>query len=70
MQNDQPLFTEIRNRRDDLITLTQALIRFPTLNPPGRHYHDICAFLAARLEKQGFAVELLRAKGTPGDSET
>ena len=33
---------EIENRRDDLVRLTQDLIRIPTLNPPGRHYLDIC----------------------------
>ena len=38
----------IENRRDALIRLTQDLIRIPTLNPPGRHYRDICDYLAAR----------------------
>ncbi len=32
------LLTEIAARRDDLIELTQDLIRIPTLNPPGREY--------------------------------
>ncbi len=54
-------------RRDDLIRLTQDLIRIPTLNPPGQHYHDICAFLEARLAPGGWDCELVRAKGTPGD---
>lgn len=58
----------IAARRDDLIALTQALIRIPTLNPPGQHYRRICEFLATRLEQHGFAIELIRAKGTPGDS--
>ena len=30
------LSTRIANKRDDLIALTQELIRIPTLNPPGR----------------------------------
>jgi len=56
-------------RRDDLIALTQDLVRIPTLNPPGRHYHDICAFLDTRLTASGFACELVRATGAPGDGD-
>lgn len=63
------LLNAIQDRRAGLIALTQSLIRLPTLNPPGLQYRDICEALGARLEAQGFAVELLRAKGTPGDSE-
>ncbi len=60
---------EIRARRDDLVALTQALVRVPTLNPPGEHYRDICELIARRLAASGFATELIRAAGTPGDSE-
>lgn len=59
----------IAERRDALVALTQDLIRFPTLNPPGENYRDICAFLDRRLRASGFATQLLRAEGTPGDSE-
>ncbi|WP_323717225.1 acetylornithine deacetylase/succinyl-diaminopimelate desuccinylase family protein [Paracoccus aminovorans] len=64
-----PLRLEIESRRDDLIRLTQDLIRIPTLNPPGRHYLDICEYLHARLAPQGWDCALVRAKGSPGDSE-
>ncbi|MFC4352209.1 acetylornithine deacetylase/succinyl-diaminopimelate desuccinylase family protein [Fodinicurvata halophila] len=60
---------EIEARRDDLIELTQALIRIPTLNPPGDCYLEICEFLAERLKRSGFEVEFIRAEGTPGDSD-
>ena len=63
------LLYEIDSRRDDLISLTQDLIRIPTLNPPGENYREICEFLDQRLQKHGFITELLRAHGTPGDSE-
>lgn len=59
----------IEARRAELIALTQDLIRIATLNPPGRRYHEICAYLQARMEAQGWACEMIRAKGTPGDSE-
>lgn len=64
------LSARIDSKRDDLIELTQALIRIPTLNPPGRHYHDICVLVDARLKAHGFETQLIRAVGTPGDSDT
>ncbi|MAZ23005.1 acetylornithine deacetylase/succinyl-diaminopimelate desuccinylase family protein [Roseovarius sp.] len=63
------LRAEIEARREDLIALTQDLIRIPTLNPPGRHYRDICDYLDRRLLHAGFETELIRATGTPGDSD-
>ena len=64
-----PLLSEITTRRDDLILLTQNLIRIPTLNPPGENYRDICEFLNKRLTKHGFNTEMVRAYDTPGDSD-
>lgn len=63
------LFSRIDDKRDDLIALTQDLIRIPTLNPPGENYRDICEYLRARLEPRGFTCELIRAFGAPGDSD-
>ncbi len=65
----QSLLAAVAARRAGLIALTQDLIRIPTLNPPGRNYREICDYLAARLGPQGFAIEMLRAEGTPGDSD-
>ncbi|SNR47190.1 acetylornithine deacetylase/succinyl-diaminopimelate desuccinylase family protein [Puniceibacterium sediminis] len=62
------LSTRIVEKRDDLIALTQDLIRIPTLNPPGAHYDTICAFLEKRLSPR-FDCTLVRATGTPGDSD-
>ena len=59
----------IEARRDDLIALTQELVRIPTINPPGDHYLEICEYLKRRLESSGFATELVRGEGTPGDSD-
>ncbi|MBC6441862.1 MAG: acetylornithine deacetylase/succinyl-diaminopimelate desuccinylase family protein [Rhodobacteraceae bacterium] len=63
------LTAAIARRRDDLITLTQDLIRMPTINPPGHRYGEICEYLDRRLHRSGFASEYIRAYGTPGDSE-
>jgi succinyl-diaminopimelate desuccinylase len=64
-----PLMVRIDGKRDDLIQLTQDLIRIPTLNPPGENYQAICDFLDKRLRSAGFETQLIRAFGTPGDSE-
>ncbi len=61
------LSAAIAARRDDLIALTQDLIRIPTLNPPGENYRLICEYLDTRLRAAGFRTELIRAEGTPGD---
>ncbi len=59
----------IEARRDELIALTQDLIRIPTLNPPGEAYLEICEYLANRLRSRKFQIEMVRAHGTPGDSD-
>lgn len=64
------LLSDLDRRHGDLTKLTQDLIRLPTLNPPGRHYREICELLADRLSASGFACEFIRATGTPGDSDT
>jgi succinyl-diaminopimelate desuccinylase len=60
---------EVDARRDDLIQLTQDLIRIPTINPPGENYREICEYLERRLTRRGYTVELIRAEGKPGDSD-
>ncbi len=63
------LGTVIESKKDDLISLTQDLVMIPTLNPPGDNYLEICEYLEKRLKKSHFSTELIRAKGTPGDSD-
>lgn len=65
----QAISSRIDGKRDDLIALTQELIRIPTLNPPGENYRDICEYLSKRLENKGFSCTLVRAFGAPGDSD-
>lgn len=60
---------EIRAREADLVALTRALVRIPTVNPPGENYREICELIATRLVPQGFACAFVRAEGAPGDSE-
>lgn len=69
MATPDRLRQDIEQRREDLIALTQSLIRIPTLNPPGEHYRDICEALSDRLRPSGFDIALVRAEGAPGDSD-
>ncbi len=63
------LFEAIDERRDELVQLTRALIRFPTVNPPGEAYRPCAEFIGERLRARGFAVDYVRAAGTPGDND-
>lgn len=67
--NLDALSQRIDAKRDELITLTQDLIRIPTLNPPGEFYDDCARFIGERLTRRGFGVEYIRAIDTPGDSD-
>jgi succinyl-diaminopimelate desuccinylase len=66
---DAAILAEIAARRESLVALARDLIRIPTLNPPGRHYREICDYLAARLAVSGYDCEMIRATGAPGDSD-
>jgi len=59
----------ISDSRDQLVELTQQLIRLPTINPPGEDYAAICELLERYLRPYGFAVERIRAIGALGDSD-
>ena len=59
----------IEARREELVDLTQTLIRFPTVNPPGEAYQPCAEFIGRRLKERGFAIAYVHAAGTPGDSE-
>ena len=65
----QALFDRIDAKRDELVALTQDLIRIPTVNPPGEYYEDCTRFIGERMQARGFDVEYIRAEGTPGDSD-
>lgn len=67
--NTDVLLERIAAKRDELVALTQALIRIPTTNPPGDHYEACARLLGERLARRGFVVEYVRAHGAPGDSD-
>lgn len=60
---------QVAETRESLVDLTCDLVKIPTVNPPCANYREICDYLAKRLRAAGFEVELVRAEGTPGDSD-
>jgi succinyl-diaminopimelate desuccinylase len=61
------LFTRIDQARAAIVELTTALVRIPTINPPGADYTPCAELIGRRLAARGFSVEYYRAEGSPGD---
>ncbi len=59
----------VEERRSELADFARALVRIPTVNPPGENYVACAELLGKRLRRSGFDVRYLRATGTPGDTE-
>jgi succinyl-diaminopimelate desuccinylase len=50
---------------DEAVAFTSALIRIPTINPPGEGYDDCARLIGAALAAYGFAVEYHVPEGRP-----
>ncbi len=66
---DETLLRRIEGARLAVVELARALVRIPSVNPPGEAYRPACELLGERLAARGFEVRYLRASGTPGDSD-
>ena len=64
----EALLHRIDAKTDELIALTQDLIRIPTVNPPGEAYTECAEFIGKRLGRRGFDITYLRGEGEVGDS--
>jgi succinyl-diaminopimelate desuccinylase len=67
--SSEVLLKIVEARRDEMVALTQELVRFPTVNPPGEAYRPCAEYIGRRLSARGFVVEYVHAAGTPGDDE-
>jgi len=59
---------EVERATDEMVAFTAALVRIPTVNPPGEAYDDCARFIGNRLAADGFDVEYLVADGRPEHS--
>ena len=56
-------FKEIDEGFDELVEFTQALVRIPSVNPPGAEYPGCAELIGQRLGDWGFEVDFLEAPG-------
>ena len=66
---NESLLRAVEDRRQAVVSLTQDLIRYPTVNPPGEAYTPCAEFIARYLQALGFETRLIRGEGTPGDTD-
>ena len=64
----EAILQRLSDKADEIVALTRALVRVPTVNPPGEVYGACAELVGERLRRRGFDVTYLRAEGTPGDS--
>lgn len=50
---------------DEMIDWLRALVRIPTVNPPGENYADCAAFIGDKLREFGYEVSFIEAAGRP-----
>ncbi len=55
----------VEGLEDEAIAFTSALIRIPTINPPGEHYEDCARLIGETLATLDFDVEYHAAEGRP-----
>jgi len=59
---------EVDRAVDEMVAFTTALVRIPTINPPGEAYEPCARLLGDRLGDGGFDVEYIVADGRPEHS--
>ena len=67
--NQSKFRQRVEDKREELISLTQDLVKIPTVNPPGEFYSDCVEYLNKRFKSKGFNTQIIRATGTPGDTD-
>jgi succinyl-diaminopimelate desuccinylase len=56
---------EVDRAADEIVDYTAALVRIPTVNPPGAEYEACAQFIGRDLARRGFSVEYIAAEGLP-----
>ena len=59
------MLAAVEGIEDEAIAFTSALIRIPTVNPPGEHYADCARLIGETLASLDFGVEYHAAEGRP-----
>lgn len=64
------VLAEAEALEDEIVDFTSALVRLPTVNPPGEAYEECARLIGDRLSRGGFAVDFVRAEGRPEHTRT
>lgn len=59
------LLRRVEETRDEMAQFTSDLVKFPTVNPPGKNYPECAQFIGSRLQKFGFEVTYYPAQDRP-----
>src|SRR5262245_16318319 len=51
--------------QDELVDFLRAMVRIPTINPPGENYADCASLIGERLREFGYQVSYIEAEGRP-----
>ena len=65
---ERSVLAEVASLTDEMVAFTQALVRVPSVNPPGDCYTACAELIAAQLRQFGYNVESLAADGLPEHS--
>jgi len=62
---ERAVLSAVERLEPEIVELTRALVRIPTVNPPGDRYAECAALLERTLNELGYAVQTLPAEGMP-----
>jgi succinyl-diaminopimelate desuccinylase len=60
----QPAVQQVETIRGQILEYLKDLVRIPTVNPPGAHYHELCEYAMARLRQMDCEVDLVHVPET------
>jgi succinyl-diaminopimelate desuccinylase len=61
--DERGVLDQVDRLGDEMVAFTRALVRIPSVNPPGECYAECAGLIASRLQAFGYAVKVLAAEG-------
>lgn len=59
------VFARVDELADEMVDWLRALVRIPTVNPPGENYKSCAQFVGDKLKEFGYEVSFIEAEGRP-----
>lgn len=64
-QLETDILNQVDALTDEMTAFLQALVRIPTINPPGENYADCAQLIGQQLKAFGYEVQYVTAEGLP-----